>query len=421
MTLHGLASLPAGPQRDLVTRAKAVLRDDSRVAAAWIVGSIARGDSDRWSDVDLYVSVPDDEFDAFAYDDPVLESIRPVLGIERRTFGRDAHRLVLFDGPVRADITTVTPARVENSPFQPAIFLVDNDGSAARLAARPVPPEPDPATLLLRLNDQVRVDLANLQQAIARRAVIAAFGAQARLLRAAERMLLALHDPRAAGDPSAKAAANALRGQDATRLIEPLKSWSSAWPDPRLDSVAPTVELLSALAARCQAAFGVRLDITPGQATPRRAAQAPISERVRDIFNLLLHAVVEAAYVRRGLFTGALWGWSLVASHTAELAYAAAADDRQVIPPDVESELRPRDREALAHAIRLARAAQAPDLRAAGSAIWAQFARAGRAAASRHRLTYPGELERAVFQYLVSEHALDPSVLEDSGGPTAAR
>jgi hypothetical protein len=49
-------------ERDtLLERVARLLKSDERIAAAWLYGSLGRGDGDEWSDVDLWVVVGDDQ------------------------------------------------------------------------------------------------------------------------------------------------------------------------------------------------------------------------------------------------------------------------------------------------------------------------------------------------------------------------
>jgi predicted nucleotidyltransferase len=45
---------------DLIKRATTLLRSDERVVAAWLAGSLGRGDADAYSDIDLWVVVRDE-------------------------------------------------------------------------------------------------------------------------------------------------------------------------------------------------------------------------------------------------------------------------------------------------------------------------------------------------------------------------
>src|SRR5262245_9784858 len=52
--------------RALFERAAHVLAEEPAVRALWISGSLARGDGDAFSDLDLLLAVADADFDAFA-------------------------------------------------------------------------------------------------------------------------------------------------------------------------------------------------------------------------------------------------------------------------------------------------------------------------------------------------------------------
>jgi predicted nucleotidyltransferase len=70
------------PDREaLLTRIVHTLERDARVAAAWLAGSIGRGEDDTWSDLDLHVAVYDEHLATFWADrDRLYERIgRPVL------------------------------------------------------------------------------------------------------------------------------------------------------------------------------------------------------------------------------------------------------------------------------------------------------------------------------------------------------
>jgi len=56
-------------ERDiLLQRAQAVLAQDSRVSAAWLFGSLGRGDADELSDLDLFIIVADEQHEAIVAD-----------------------------------------------------------------------------------------------------------------------------------------------------------------------------------------------------------------------------------------------------------------------------------------------------------------------------------------------------------------
>lgn len=100
--------MDSAPRDALLARIVRLLGADLRVAAAWLTGSIGRGEADGWSDLDLHVAVFDEHLEAFWADRHQLyEQVgRPVL-IQRELASNaqpDAHfQLVLFDGPLEVD------------------------------------------------------------------------------------------------------------------------------------------------------------------------------------------------------------------------------------------------------------------------------------------------------------------------------
>lgn len=61
--LTGVLAATDAPHRALVERATEVLAADPRVLAAWLVGSLANGDADAFSDVDLRCAVADEAYE----------------------------------------------------------------------------------------------------------------------------------------------------------------------------------------------------------------------------------------------------------------------------------------------------------------------------------------------------------------------
>ncbi len=64
MTETQYRTLPQG-QQAVVDRLVAVCQDDSRVVAAWLTGSYARGSADAYSDLDLCLITTDEAYEAF--------------------------------------------------------------------------------------------------------------------------------------------------------------------------------------------------------------------------------------------------------------------------------------------------------------------------------------------------------------------
>ncbi|MEJ7691325.1 MAG: nucleotidyltransferase domain-containing protein [Nocardioidaceae bacterium] len=63
--LLALAPLPSG-YGDLLRSVYAACVDDPRIRAAWLGGSVARGEADAGSDLDVLLAIDDDSFDEFA-------------------------------------------------------------------------------------------------------------------------------------------------------------------------------------------------------------------------------------------------------------------------------------------------------------------------------------------------------------------
>ena len=51
-------------RQELLDRATRLLKADERIAAAWLIGSLGRGDPDDWSDIDLWIVVSDNSIEA---------------------------------------------------------------------------------------------------------------------------------------------------------------------------------------------------------------------------------------------------------------------------------------------------------------------------------------------------------------------
>lgn len=116
----------------LVEKIHRVLEADTRFAAAWLGGSLGRGDEDAVSDIDLFVVIADERADALcAYQQPVAS-------------GAPADRLALFQ---QMGLPTSIHENHQNAPAggsfsavlyrQPPI-IVDWVIVPRRLAARPV-------------------------------------------------------------------------------------------------------------------------------------------------------------------------------------------------------------------------------------------------------------------------------------------
>lgn len=96
-------------ERDrLLERITRVLAGDDRIAAAWLSGSLGRGEGDEWSDLDLYVAVADAQYEAVLAERPNLYALvgRPVLiQPEMASWSMPEGRfsLVIYEGCLEVD------------------------------------------------------------------------------------------------------------------------------------------------------------------------------------------------------------------------------------------------------------------------------------------------------------------------------
>ena len=399
---------PDGPHLQLVKSALRVLARDPRVKALWAGGSLADGTADHWSDVDLRLAVADDDRPAFMGDiEDTLQAIHPVLGWRMRSMRGDDLVVVTFEGPLRADFVVTAPVDLERHRYEPVAPLFDPQGLGARLQQIPYRPRRrTPRELLEREAAQVPAEAGRLQRAIERSSIVAAMQAQANLLESAQRLLLLLRDPQAAGLLGPKHAADALTAADIEPLLAPLTAWSDNWPDPALDSIEPTLAVLRPLAAEAEARYGMAIPLqtaTPDpNPDPRSATQV-----VEAGCSLLVHAMVGATYYNRGMYTGLLWGYAGAARFVAELAYVAAHGDAPV-PADAPDLLSPAHAAALTSALRPLRQGGVLGVRRMATRVAAAYSHFLERACARLDLEYPQRLDTAVTDYLRREGVFVP-------------
>lgn len=102
------------------------LRDDERVRAFRVRGSLARGTADRYSDVDVKVWVRDADYPAFLDDLPaIVRTVGPTLDILFETPG-SPFLFVQFDDGVQLELST-GPAG-EAAGRDQGVVLLDRDG-----------------------------------------------------------------------------------------------------------------------------------------------------------------------------------------------------------------------------------------------------------------------------------------------------
>ena len=150
-----------------------------------------------------------------------------------------------------------------------------------------------------------------------------------------------------------------LTAKDIEPLLAPLHAWSPSWPDPDVDSIEPTLDVLRPLVAEAQARHGKSVPLSP---TPPDPASTPAGlsnynrgeltaqGAVEAAHNLLVHAMAGANYYNRGLYTGLLWGYAMAAQIAADLARVRPST------PELAAQLAPADVDAFESALRPLRA-----------------------------------------------------------------
>jgi hypothetical protein len=135
-----LNHMPAG-YRALFERAAAVLFADERVRALWVSGSLARGDADSSSDLDLIASVRDEDFDALAASwRDWLAAITPTVLARQIPFLQGSF-YSLTPGCERFDLVLERVSAVKGNRFFARKAVFDRDGLDA-LRPPPLPPAP---------------------------------------------------------------------------------------------------------------------------------------------------------------------------------------------------------------------------------------------------------------------------------------
>jgi hypothetical protein len=403
----GLA--PDGPHLQLVESAHSVLSRDPRVLALWAGGSLAAGTADRWSDVDLRLAVSDADRTAFIAEiEHTLQAIHPVLGWHMRSMRGNDLVVVTFKGPLRADFVVTAPTDLKRHRYEPVAPLFDPRGLGARLQQVPYRPRcRTPRELLKREAMQVPAEVGRMQRAIEQSSIVAATQAQANLLESAQRLLLLLRDPRAAGLLGPKHAADALTAADIEPLLAPLAAWSDSWPDPAADAIEPTLDVVRPLAAQTKDRYGIAVPLQPTPPDPDPDPR-PAAQVVETGCLLLVHAMVGATYDNRGMYTGLLWGYAGAARFAAELAYVAAHGDA-LVPADAPDHLPPEDAAAMTRALRPLRRGGVLGVRRTATLVAAAYSRFLERACARLDLEYPERLDREVSDYLRREGVFVPN------------
>lgn len=150
-----LAPLPQAYQR-LFDAAVRVLGADERVRAVWLSGSLARGNADAGSDLDLLLAVSARHFDDSAAGwRERLTAITPTL-IARELPGMPGSSYATTSDCLRLDIVQEPTDRLDHTPFCHRLVVFDRDGLDALLPGSPPPAGPDPEAIEQILQDAYR-------------------------------------------------------------------------------------------------------------------------------------------------------------------------------------------------------------------------------------------------------------------------
>ncbi|MEX2208685.1 MAG: nucleotidyltransferase domain-containing protein [Myxococcota bacterium] len=129
-----LEALPAS-YRALFERARSVAEADERVRALWLSGSLARGDADAASDLDLLIAVADARLDEFARDwRDWLAKITPTV-IARPLPFLPGSFYAVTPGRERLDVVVEPAGKLATTFFRVRLPVFDRDGLDARVPA----------------------------------------------------------------------------------------------------------------------------------------------------------------------------------------------------------------------------------------------------------------------------------------------
>lgn len=125
----------APEQQALIDRLVAVLSADARIESVWLYGSLARGEGDAWSDVDLVAVVAED----------VLSAAVREYGSDLSAVAEIVHKQVLFGRIIHAvteewgrfDLTFATPAELAPRDAGAHVRLFAREGAAAPAGGAP--------------------------------------------------------------------------------------------------------------------------------------------------------------------------------------------------------------------------------------------------------------------------------------------
>lgn len=116
------------------------LRADRRIRAAWLIGSLARGTADAYSDVDLLLAIAGDALPAIVADwRGFVADLAPTITLQRLGGDDKPTLAAIAPGLLRFDLTLCDADSAQQHGYDHAELLFDHDGVAARTTFAPRP------------------------------------------------------------------------------------------------------------------------------------------------------------------------------------------------------------------------------------------------------------------------------------------
>lgn len=151
-----LGAMPAS-YRDLFERVRRRAWEDERVRGMWLGGSLARGTADAASDLDVVLTIADDDFDAFAEGwRDWLASITPAVIAEELPFAKGSFYSVTT-GFERLDVVSEAVSQLPSTFFPTRLPVFDRDDLASSIPGAPPGAGPSAATVRALITEYFRV------------------------------------------------------------------------------------------------------------------------------------------------------------------------------------------------------------------------------------------------------------------------
>jgi predicted nucleotidyltransferase len=151
-----IAPLPGG-YHELLGKAWQRLETDARVRALWLSGSVARGEADAASDLDMIVTVADEDLEQFAATwRDWLADITPTVLAEPLPFAPGSFYSIT-PGFERLDVVVESASQIESTHFVIRAVVFDHDNLIALLPSPGPGPGPSPATVSGLIQEFFRV------------------------------------------------------------------------------------------------------------------------------------------------------------------------------------------------------------------------------------------------------------------------